>query len=282
MNQVEAKVKAEKKRFARVLQQEILDLNLNLDLAFDLIPIFVYIGAMRKIFIADAHLRSPNDANYRTLIRFLETLPRDTDTLYLLGDLFEFWVGYPSPVYDHYREFVDCLKAVRGRGVRIVYFEGNHDFHLDRFFEEELQAEVYTSGAVLEIAGQQVYLCHGDQINRQDYRYRAFRLALHNPVTKALLPLFSRRIAAHTASILSRRSSKRHPARRSRWDYRVILNSFARGRFAAGCDAVITGHYHLPFLEREEGHLFIALGDWITQFSYAQCLDGVFSLERFE
>jgi UDP-2,3-diacylglucosamine hydrolase len=236
---------------------------------------------MRKIFIADAHLRSPEDPNYRTLIRFLETLPRDTDTLYLLGDLFEFWVGYPSPVYSHYREFIDCLKAVRGRGVRIVYFEGNHDFHLDRFFEEELQAEVHKVGAVLEIAGQRVYLCHGDQINRQDYRYRAFRLAFHNPVTKALLPLFSRRLAAHTASVLSQRSSKLHTARKSRWDYRAILTAFARDRFAAGCDAVITGHYHLPILQRDGGHLFIALGDWITQFSYAQCLDGEFSLERF-
>jgi UDP-2,3-diacylglucosamine hydrolase len=237
---------------------------------------------MRKIFIADAHLRSPEDANYRTLIRFLETLPRDTDTLYLLGDLFEFWVGNPSPVYGHYREFVDCLKAVRARGVRIVYFEGNHDFHLDRFFQEQLQAEVYSTGAVLDIAGQKVYLCHGDQINRQDYRYRAFRLAFHNPVTKALLPLFSRRIASHAASILSKRSSKRHPARRQRWDYRAILHGFARERFAAGCDTVITGHYHLPIIEREDGHLFIALGDWITQYSYGQWLDGEFTLERFQ
>jgi UDP-2,3-diacylglucosamine hydrolase len=236
---------------------------------------------MRKIFIADAHLRSPQDANYRTLIRFLETLPRDTDTLYLLGDLFEFWVGYPSPVYSHYREIIDCLKAVRGRGVRIVYFEGNHDFHLGRFFEEQLQAEVHTAGAVLEIAGQKVYLCHGDQINKEDYRYRVFRLVFHSPVTKALLPLFSRRLADHAAATLSQASHKRHAARRERWDYRVILNTFSRDRFAAGCDAVITGHYHLPMLQREEGHLFIALGDWITQYSYAQWLDGEFSLARF-
>jgi UDP-2,3-diacylglucosamine hydrolase len=236
---------------------------------------------MRKIFIADAHLRSPEDANYRTLIRFLETLPRDTDTLYLLGDLFEFWIGNPDPVFSHYREFIDCLKAVRARGVRIVYFEGNHDFHLDGFFEKELQAEVHRTGAVLEIAGQKVYLCHGDQINRRDYRYRAFRLAFHNPIIKALVPVFSRRLAAHTAALLSRRSSKRHVARSSRWDYRAILHDFARGHFAAGCDAVITGHYHLPIISHQGGHHLIALGDWITQFSYAQLLDGEFSLERF-
>ena len=236
---------------------------------------------MRKIFIADAHLRSPEDANYRILIRFLATLPPDTDTLYLLGDVFEFWLGDPNPVYEHYREIIDCLKGVRARGVRIVYFEGNHDFHLDGFFVKHLQAEVYKAGQVLEIGGQRVYLCHGDQINREDYRYRFFRLALHNPVTKALIPFFSRRIAAHAAATLSRRSSNKRAARRARWDYRVVLDSFCRKRYAAGCDAVITGHYHLPMLKREEGHLFIALGDWITQFSYAQWLDGDFTLETF-
>ena len=237
---------------------------------------------MRKIFIADAHLKRPEDDNYRTLIRFLETLPADTDTLYLMGDIFEFWIGNPVPVYSHYREIIDCLKDVRGRGVRIVYFEGNHDFHLGRFFEEKLQAEVHEAGAVLNIGPKRVYLCHGDQINRADYRYRAFRLLLHNPVVRALVPLFSRRIADHAAATLSRRSSKQHGRRRKRWDYRAILDTFAGERFASGCDAVITGHYHLPVYRNEPGRLFISLGDWITQYSYAQWLDGEFTLESFQ
>jgi len=236
---------------------------------------------MRKIFIADAHLRSPQDANYRSLIRFLESLPADTDALYLLGDLFEFWVGNPDPVYEHYREFIDCLKGVRARGVRIVYFEGNHDFHLAGFFGRELQAEVHRAGAELQIGGQRVYLCHGDQINRRDYRYRVFRFVFHSALVGALLPLFSRRLADRTAATLSQASQKRHDSRRRRWDYRLILDAFARARFAAGCDAVITGHYHLPILKREEGHLFISLGDWISQFSYAQWLDGEFTLESY-
>lgn len=237
---------------------------------------------MRKIFIADAHLKSPEDDNYRTLIRFLETLPADTDTLFLLGDIFEFWIGNPEPVYSHYREIIDCLKDVRGRGVRIVYFEGNHDFHLGSFFREQLQAEVYESGAVLEIGSQRVYLCHGDQVNGADYRYRAFRLLLHNPVVRVLVPFFSRRLADHAAVTLSRRSGKQHGYRRKRWDYRAILDAFARERFDSGCDAVITGHYHLPICQGEPGRLFISLGDWITQYSYAQWLDGNFTLEQFD
>lgn len=236
---------------------------------------------MRKIFIADAHLRAPEDENYRALVRFLDTLPADTDALFLLGDIFEFWIGNPQPVYGHYREIIDCLKRVRGRGVRIVYFEGNHDFHLGDFFREELQAEVHPGGAELTIDGLRVCLCHGDQINRADYRYRLFRFVLHSPLVRALVPVFSRRIADRTAAALSRRSSSRHAARKERWDYRAILKEFARSRFADGCDVVITGHFHLPMAESEGGRRFVALGDWITHYSYAQWLGGQVTLERF-
>ncbi|UFS71610.1 UDP-2,3-diacylglucosamine diphosphatase [Geomonas sp. RF6] len=236
---------------------------------------------MRNIFIADAHLKQPGDANYRSLLRFLDTLPPDTDTLYILGDLFEFWVGSPTPVYRHYREVVDSLKRVRGRGVRLVYFEGNHDFHLTRFFREELQAEVHRRGAIVTIGSQQVYLCHGDQINRRDYRYRAFRLLLHSRLAGVLLPLFPRGLAGAVAAILSRLSGKRHKVRRVRWDRRAITLSFARGCFGKGCDAVVTGHFHLPYLEREGERVVVSLGDWITQFSYCEWLDGEFTLKTF-
>ena len=236
---------------------------------------------MRKIFIADAHLRSPEDENYRTMLRFLDALPADTDTLFLLGDIFEFWIGNPQPVYGHYRDIIACLERVRARGVRIVYFEGNHDFHLGGFFKKQLQAEVYPGGAELEIEGRRVCLCHGDQINRADLRYRVFRYVLHSLPVRALVPVFSRRLAARTAAMLSRRSRRRHPVRESRWDYRAILETFAAERFAAGCDVVITGHFHRPMVLSEGERRFVALGDWISQYSYAQWLDGTLTLETF-
>ncbi|MBJ6750775.1 UDP-2,3-diacylglucosamine diphosphatase [Geomonas anaerohicana] len=237
---------------------------------------------MRKIFIADAHLRSPQDRNYQTLVRFLDTLPADTDTLYLLGDIFEFWIGNPRPVYGHYGAIVDCLKRVRARGVRIVYFEGNHDFHLGGFFRDELQAEVHPGAAELEIAGKKVCLCHGDQVNRADHQYRALRFVLRSPLVRALVPVFPRRVADRIAVKLSLRSNRQHAVRKSRWDYPRILENFARERFASGCDLVLTGHFHLPMELREGERVFIALGDWITHYSYAQWTDAGITLERFD
>lgn len=236
---------------------------------------------MRKIFIADAHLRAPEDANYRTLLRFLDTLPSDTDTLYLLGDIFEFWVGSPERVNPQYQPLLVGLKKVRGRGVRIVYFEGNHDFHLSRFFEEQLQAEVYREGARLELAGEPVYLCHGDQINRADWRYRVLRGVLHGPLVAALVPFVPDPLKDRIASAMAGRSRRQHQSRRDRWDYPSLLRRFAAERCRAGYRVVVTGHFHHPLFERHDGCVLLALGDWITQFSYGQWLDGEFSLRQF-
>ncbi|MBJ6726602.1 UDP-2,3-diacylglucosamine diphosphatase [Geomesophilobacter sediminis] len=236
---------------------------------------------MRKIFLADAHLRAPADANYRALIRFLDTLPTDTDTLYLLGDLFEFWVG-DQPVYRHYDSIIDCLKRVRQRGVRIVYFEGNHDFHLAGYFGREIGAEVHGTGGVVEIGGKRVFLCHGDQLNPDDTRYRVWRAILHSAAAGLILTLLPARLKADVAARLSRRSSRHHGVRRRKFDYPGLIRSFAAGRFAAGCHAVVTGHFHFPLWERDGERTLLALGDWITQFSYGQWLDGAFTLEKYQ
>ena len=87
---------------------------------------------MRSIFIADAHLRNPGDANYRELLRFLAGLRGNTDTLYILGDLFEFWIGYSTTPFIQYLPILEELRLLTAGGTAIVYFEGNHDFHMGR------------------------------------------------------------------------------------------------------------------------------------------------------
>lgn len=240
---------------------------------------------MRKIFIADAHLRNEGDENYRLLLEFLAGLKGNTDTLFLLGDLFEFWLGYRHNPFTQYEPLLERLLDLSRNGVRIVYFEGNHDFHMGPFFEERLNASVHPGPAVLTIEGKRVYLCHGDQINRKDCGSRFLRFLFHNRATKALFPLFPPAVAVRIAESLGGKSRRNHPRNNSRWDYGAVLRNFAAGRFEEGCDAVITGHFHLPFLERSgdgRERILLSLGDWITQFSYGEWVNGEISLKQFK
>lgn len=238
---------------------------------------------MRKIFIADAHLKDPDDENYRTLLRFLSTLPDDTDILFILGDLFEFWIGYPPPIFPHYAPIVEQLRLLKAKGIRIVYLEGNHDFNLGPLLTEGLQVEVYHGPTVMTIDGRRVYLCHGDQVNRTDYGYRLLRATLRSSLVKLVLPRLPVRLVARIATIMSGNSRRKHGERQLKWDSATLLREFAAARFREGCEVVIAGHFHLPFSDRSEhdGKELVSLGDWITQFSYGEWLDGKIALKTF-
>ena len=240
---------------------------------------------MRKVFIADAHLKRETDENYRLLLEFLQGLPGDIDTLFILGDLFEFWIGYPEVPFAHYLPILEELRQLHEKGIEIVYFEGNHDFHMGPFFEDILKARIFKGPATLDFAGQKVYLCHGDQINKADHGYRALRFLLHNQLTRCLIPLVPPAAASFIAERMARQSRGNHHVRRARWDYEALARNFAAARFKEGYDAVILGHFHLPLFEQTaiEGiRTLLSIGDWITHYSYGEWENGVFSLKRYK
>lgn len=236
---------------------------------------------MRSIFLADAHLKQETDENYRLLLRFLSSLKGNTDTLYIMGDLFEFWIGYPSCPFPRYLPVIHALGELRASGVRIEYFEGNHDFHLGPVFETELRATVHRTPIVKKISSETVYLCHGDQINTRDYGYRLQRAIFHSPVTRLLTYIVPPTAADRLASLLSGMSRSKHNKRKRRWDYRALITTFAHDRFAEGIDTVITGHFHLPFHEKTPAGAILSVGDWITQYSYGEYNAEGFHLRTF-
>ena len=238
---------------------------------------------MRTIFLADAHLVSPDKQNYRLLMRFLRDLEGNTETLYIMGDLFDFWLGFPSNPLRQFDEVLVALQSLVRSGCRLVYFEGNHDFHLGAIFRQCLGAEIHPGPAVISVQGRQLFLCHGDQINRRDRGYRLLRLLLHNRLSAALVnrvsPLFALRVRAW----LQRTSRAGYQAKLQRWDYRAIIRSFARSVRKEGCDGLVTGHFHLAFCEELDGSPFVilSLGDWMEQFTFGEITAGTLSLKTY-
>lgn len=239
---------------------------------------------MRTIFLADAHLREPGDYNYRILLQFLDDLTGNTDTLYLMGDLFDFWIGFPGQPFRNYDPVLQALQKLVDHGCRLVCFEGNHDFHLGPVFRQSLQAVVYTGPARLTIQGKRIYLCHGDQINLHDYAYRRLRFLLHNPIARAAVRVFPPALAERIREKLQRRSRAAYRINSTRWNYPEIIRQHARRLAHTGFDAMITGHFHIPLCEKLPGSDFtiLALGDWMEDFSYGEIKDGVLTISRYQ
>lgn len=238
---------------------------------------------MRTIFIADAHLVTPSDRNYRLLLQFLHELKGEATELFILGDLFDFWLGFPSNPFRQHDALIEALFALKQSGCRLVYFEGNHDFHLGPVFSDQLAADIYTGPAELSVQGRRLFLCHGDQINRDDHGYRLLRLLLHNPITKLTLRMFPPSLALTIKERLQRRSRAGYQAKTDRWDYRRIIRSYADSIRQQGCEGLVIGHFHLAFSEELPGSHFtiLCLGDWMHHFTYGEMVDGKLLLKSY-
>jgi UDP-2,3-diacylglucosamine hydrolase len=224
---------------------------------------------MRRYFLADAHLKDPQDRNYRHLLEFLRSLEEEPCELFLLGDIFEFWMGYRHTLFAPYVPLLEQLRRLRERGTELVFVEGNHDFRMGPYFEETLGCTVLPQGGVVERDGRRIHISHGDLLDAEDTSYRLLRAVLRSAPFYALFRLFPPDWSWEIARWSSRRSRKKRAARERRWHPQELLRRHARQRFAQGAEIVISGHFHHPWQEQGPEGTIIALGDWITQFSYA-------------
>lgn len=150
---------------------------------------------MATLFIADLHLHTEEPAITAGFLRFLRGEARTADALYILGDLFEAWIGDDDPEPLH-REIAKEIKALVDSGVPCSFIHGNRDFLLGKRFARESGMTLLPEEQVLDLYGRKVLIMHGDTLCTDDTGYLAFRAKVHQPWLQALflaLPLFIRR-----------------------------------------------------------------------------------------
>ncbi|MFZ3617850.1 UDP-2,3-diacylglucosamine diphosphatase [Leclercia barmai] len=154
---------------------------------------------MATLFIADLHLQTEEPAITAGFLRFLQGEARHADALYILGDLFEAWIGDDDPNPLH-RDIASALKALVDSGVPCFFIHGNRDFLLGKRFARDCGMTLLAEETVLDLYGRKVLIMHGDTLCTDDTGYLAFRAKVHTPWIQTLflaLPLFIRsRIAA--------------------------------------------------------------------------------------
>lgn len=245
----------------------------------------------RTVFIADSHLVSHNDENYKALLSFLDGLTAEsavaTDplTLVILGDFFDFWVGYKNLVPGKYVPILSRLFDLSQNGVNIHYTEGNHDFFMGPFFTDYMGATVHPEPWEMATQGLKIYIAHGDRVNNKDYGYRFLRYLLRSlPVRliRRLLPNFVLEMIANAMSTVSRvyTDTKR--------DEQIkIVKEFSHARFGEGFDAVVLGHFHEQMLQTTnldgKEHFYVNAGCWMDGiYDYVVLEGGRFKPMQFD
>jgi UDP-2,3-diacylglucosamine hydrolase len=241
---------------------------------------------MDWIFVGDAHFARGDKGRREHFASFIKKNRPKLSTLVIMGDFFDFWFGFRdiTTLKKEYSDVLEIIEGLRRDGIRVIYFEGNHDFSLGSYMRQELGIEVYKRSAEMELRGKRIFLAHGDRISPTLDHWILSGL-LRNKLTYQGISLLGSRLVmaiAHRWSASSRgRNMERSPVVIAR------LRSFAQRKLKEGFDAVILAHTHLPEVIRvkEKGKeaYYFNVGDWIKDFSYLRYNEKKgFSLEYYE
>jgi UDP-2,3-diacylglucosamine hydrolase len=236
------------------------------------------------LFFADAHLTTRRDALERSrtekVARFLAFAREYAGSLYILGDLFDFWFEYRHAVPNGHFQIFHRLSELREAGVPVTFLAGNHDFWCLPFLAREFGVIVHENPVSVTAQGRHLWLAHGDGLVRKDWPYRALRRVLRHPYAIAAYRLVHPDIGvplAHHSSGTSRVYTETRHLSPDAYRDEVVLP-----KFREGYDAVLLGHVHVPTHEVHGGKDFFFVGDWLTHDTYVELRDGVFTQRRFE
>jgi UDP-2,3-diacylglucosamine hydrolase len=199
---------------------------------------------LTTLFVSDLHLDAASPPAVAQFLDFLEQRARGAEALYILGDLFESWVGDDDD--EPCRERVCAgLARLRARGVPCYVMHGNRDFLLGRGFEARSGAHLLADPVIADVYGEPVLLTHADALCTADRSYQRLRGVVRTPRWQRRflrLSLQARRALAGQA----RSGSRRHTERTSYGIMDVDGTAVIAAMRACGVRTLLHGHTHRP------------------------------------
>ena len=213
------------------------------------------------LFISDLHLQLSQPLTAMAFFSFLQERAVAAQSLYLLGDLFEYWAGDDDLADPFHQQVAQAIRSVSDAGVAVYAISGNRDFLVGDGFAAAAGLSLLAEPHVVDIAGQRVTLVHGDAQCTDDLKYMAFRAQVRNPLWQAQ---FLATPLAQRKSIIAgmREGSKAAQAGKS-CEVMDVTPAAIDSLYAQTATAIIIhGHTHRPALHARNGKRRYVLPDW--------------------
>lgn len=230
----------------------------------------------RSLFIADLHLTEERPPATGRFFHFLEHVARGADALYILGDLFEYWVGDDDLNNAIGQDTAHKLQALANSGTAVYFMHGNRDFLVAQRYAAQCGMTLVADPMIVDLYGTPTLLTHGDALCTDDTQYQQFRKLVRNPIIQRMLlwlPLRMRHALAGSA----RAGSEQAKAGKSCDIMDVNQNTVTQIFAERGVRRMIHGHTHRPAkheltvsgkkLERW------VLPDWYDEGGYLVCTE---------
>jgi UDP-2,3-diacylglucosamine hydrolase len=224
---------------------------------------------MTTLFISDLHLEAKQPEIGEQFLAFLKGEARGAEALYILGDLFEAWLGDDDP-NPYYSQMKTGLRELVDAGVPVFFMHGNRDFTIGESFCNETGASLLKDPTVVNLYGRDVLLCHGDALCTDDVQYQQVRAMTRDPAWQAMM--LAKSIEERIAfAVQARQDSMARGESMSDEIMDVNQDAVIAALREHRVETLLHGHTHRPAVhEVDLGDAMatrIVLGDWYEQGS---------------
>lgn len=234
--------------------------------------------------VSDVHIKKKGDRPYRLFLDFLNhEKTSESEHVFLLGDIFDLLVGGNRSFYEEFEEVFQKLEDLMNHGKTVYYIDGNHDFHLEKFFSKNVKHRnfIYSKKAIhLEIEERKYYFCHGDDIEIENLSYKIYYSVIRSPLIKFLaediVPFsFTKSIGDWASSRSRKKNIKKYEERVD-----IIKDKFRRSaenlfKNNRGFEVLVSGHSHVKDSYKSElGFKYINNGFFPKEQTFLFIKDG--------
>jgi len=243
----------------------------------------------KKIYFAsDQHLGAPTPEaslpREQKFVTWLNAIKEDADTIFLLGDLFDFWFEYKTVVPKGFVRVLGKLAELRDSGITIYFFVGNHDLWMRDYFEKELNIPVFYEPQEFRLNDMLFLIGHGDGLGPGDKGYKRMKKVFTFPLFKWMFrwihPDWGVKLGQYMSvknKLISGDDDAKFLGDDNEWLVQYCKHKLTEQQY----DFFVFGHRHLPLdITLNNQSRYINLGDWIQYYTYGEFMK-TFKLKEY-
>ncbi len=242
-------------------------------------------------FVSDFHLGAPNTKESllreRRIVSWLDEISKDAQTIFLLGDIFDFWFEYKHVVPKGFVRVLGKLAEMTDKGIEIHLFTGNHDLWTFGYLEREIGMKIHIHPKLFRINETLCFIGHGDGLGPGDKNFKCFKKIFSIRLNQRLYAFLHPWIGVGLASYLSKRKrihtgeNDANFTTSEKESLYVFCRTYLQRNPNLNVRYFIFGHRHLPLeIEVSEHSTYFNTGDWLTYGSFLEMSDGVLRLVK--
>jgi UDP-2,3-diacylglucosamine hydrolase len=227
-------------------------------------------------FASDFHLGVPTHEDSlkreKVIVNWLESIKEDAKSIYLLGDIFDFWFEYKTVVPKGFVRLLGKLAQLTDSGIKIHIIKGNHDMWMYDYLPKEVGLNIVEDKIILEENGKKIFLAHGDGLGPGDIGYKLIKKVFTSTICQWLFARIHPNFGIGFAQFWSQKSriaNQENPEIFLGEEKEWLVSYCKKKQEISPVDYYVFGHRHLPLeIDIDAASKYINLGDWIHHHSY--------------